>query len=309
MRIAAIDIGTVTCRLLIADCSADGMHELYRRSEITNLGEGVDACGALQPGAIDRVCSQVEEYLEAIQRFSSPENPIVVRTMATSASRDASNCNEFSSRLAELGIDLSVIPGQREAELSFLGASAGFTGQRLLVSDIGGGSTELIAGIAGQGIVHAHSYNIGCRRATERLLHSDPPTLQERTALAEWVQSEFSSFFAKLDELQFVPQRYVAVAGTSTSVVSIHQNMEVYDRAAVQGTVVDAATLDEVAQRLYALPLGQRKQVVGLQPNRASIMVAGLVILQQVLALSGLPSYTAGESDILEGIVLDAAMA
>ena len=343
-RIAAIDIGTVTCRLLIADvdtpaasngfasaslaaasaASLDsasaaavsaatdaqpnpaamaGIHELYRTTKIVNLGAGVDATGRLAPDAIDCVAAAVAEYKAIIDRYSS-EEPVEVRCLATSACRDAENAQEFAERLAQIGVELMIIPGQREAQLSFLGASAGFAGERLIVSDVGGGSTELIAGVAGQGVVHAHSFDIGCRRATERLLVSDPPTPAEIDALRAWIRPEFTRFFEELASLGFEPQRYIAVAGTATSVVSIDLNMETYDSALVHGHTVDAATLARITERLAALPLEQRAQVVGLHPRRAPIIVAGFVILQEVLAASGLPSYTASETDILEGIIL-----
>lgn len=308
MRYAAIDIGTVTCRLLVAEVDAGGIHEICRRSEITNLGAGVDATGALSGDAIERVCAQVAEYKDIIDAITAEGEPVQVHAMATSASRDASNAAEFQERMAALGVDLSVIPGKREAELSFLGAAMDFPGERLLVSDIGGGSTELIAGVAGKGIVHAHSLNIGARRATERLLHADPPTKAERAALAAWVQEEFAPFFAALEEVGFQPQRYVAVAGTSTTAVSIRDEMDPYDAQAVHGSTVSAEELGAVAAKVNALPLKARKQVVGLQPSRAPIIVAGFIILQQILTLSGLPSFTASETDILEGIILDAAM-
>lgn len=305
MRYAAIDIGTVTCRLLIADVDEQGFHERYRCSKIVNLGTGVDATGTLAPESINRVCDAVAEYMAVLQQHSN--EPIVLRCMATSASRDANNAVEFRERMAALGVDLSVIPGEREAELSFLGASMDFPGESLLVSDIGGGSTELIAGVAGEGIVHAHSFNIGARRATERLLHSDPPTAEERAALAAWVQEEFTPFFNELAERGFQPQRYVAVAGTSTTAVSIREGMEPYDADVVHGSVVTAEELDAVASKVNVLPLEERVHVAGLQPNRAPIIVAGFAILQQVLNLSGLGSFTASETDILEGIILDAA--
>ena len=304
-RYAAIDIGTVTCRLLIVDVDEQGWHELYRNSKIVNLGEGVDATGMLAPAAIDRVCAVLAEYKEVLEQYS--DEPITLRCMATSASRDASNAADFAARMSELGLDLNIIPGEAEAGLSFLGASADYTGERLLVSDIGGGSTELIAGVAGEGIVHAHSFNIGARRATERLLLSDPPTAEEQETLAAWVREEFMPFFEKLHELNFVPERYVAVAGTATSVVSVRDAMEPYDPERVHGATVSADELAAVTDRLAALPLEQRREVVGLLPKRAPIIVAGMRILQQVLALSGLPSYTASETDILEGIILDAA--
>ncbi len=307
MRYAAIDIGTVTARLLVADVDEQGaLHELYRRSEIVNLGAGVDETGMLAPDAIDRVCAVVAQYRTAIDELSGDEL-IVVRCLATSASRDARNADEFANRLAELGVELSVIPGEYEAQLSFLGASGSFLGERLLVSDVGGGSTELIAGVAGEGVVYSHSFNIGSRRATERLLQSDPPTRAEQEDLAAWVQEEFTPFFNELQSLGFVPQRYVAVAGTATTAVSIDRGMEQYQPDVVHGSAVDAETLDALIRHLAALPLEERVKVVGLQPKRAPIIVAGFIILQQVLKLSGLPSFTASETDILEGIILDSA--
>lgn len=144
-RFAAIDIGTVTCRLLIADADDTGLHELYRACAITNLGEGVDATGVLTDAAMKRVDSQMDVFQHDIERFSAADTPVRVIAMATSASRDARNAADFVAMLARRGITLSVIPGDREAALSFLGASVDFPGKNLVVADIGGGSTELIA--------------------------------------------------------------------------------------------------------------------------------------------------------------------
>lgn len=305
-RFAAIDIGTVTCRLMVADVDKDGLHELCHRSEIVNLGAGVDATGALSAEAIDRVCVVVDEYCRIIQSYAESA-PVTVRCVATSASRDASNADEFVQRMAQLGVALSVIDGSREAELSFLGVSSSFAGERLLVADIGGGSTELIVGTAGQNVLHAHSYNVGCRRATERLLKGDPPTAAELDALGAWVRDELGGFFDEVAKLDFAPERFVAVAGTPTSVVAIDQQLVPYDPVRVHGQAVPVATLDRVLGDLACMTLEQRKQVAGLQPQRAPVIVAGMVILREVLALSGLPSFTACETDILEGIILDAA--
>ena len=147
-RYAAIDIGTVTCRMLVADVDEAGrLHELDREYAITNLGEGVDATGVLKPEAMQRVADTVARYLEVLRGFETPEHPVIeTKAMATSAARDARNADEFEALLAGLGVTLSVIPGQREAALSFAGASCDFLGERLLVVDIGGGSTELVIG-------------------------------------------------------------------------------------------------------------------------------------------------------------------
>ena len=142
-RYAAIDIGTVTCRMLVADVDEAGrLHELDREYTITNLGEGVDATGVLKPAAMQRVADAVARFLDVLRGFATPEHPaITTRAMATSAARDARNADEFEALMAGLGVTLSVIPGEREAALSFAGASCDFRGERLLVVDIGGGST------------------------------------------------------------------------------------------------------------------------------------------------------------------------
>lgn len=305
-RFASIDIGTVTCRLLIADIDDGGLHELYRHTAITNLGEGVDASGVLSQAAMKRVDDQIAAYRTDIDRFSADGHPIEVLAMATSASRDAENSRDFVAMLARRGIELQIIPGEYEAKLSFLGASSRFHGQRLLVADIGGGSTELIAGVGGETPYFKHSYNIGCRRVTERFLHSDPPRKDEMRAAIEWFRPQFKRFFDRLAAEHFDIQRIVAVAGTATSVVSIDQAMEVYDSARVDGSVVTEATLEEVFRNLASLTCEQRMQVTGLQPGRAPVIVAGTLILRELLRLTGARSFTASESDILQGMMLDA---
>lgn len=294
--------------MLVADVDSNGLHPLYQKSNITNLGQDVDATGMLAQESIDRVCATCEKYLQEIARLSTEETPVHVTCLATSASRDAGNADDFAQRMSDLGLTISIIPGQREAQLSFLGASVDFAGEHLLVADIGGGSTELIAGVGGQGIVYAHSFDIGARRATERIIKSDPAKPEERAALAQWVQTEMKPFFEHLQELQFVPQRFVAVAGTATSVVAIDKALDPYDPAQVHAQSVTEERLTQIANDLSAMTLAQRCEVVGLQPFRAPIMVAGITILQQIVALAGLRAYTASETDILEGIIMDAAM-
>ena len=167
-RYAAIDIGTVTCRMLVVDVGESGLHELTREYAITNLGEGVDATVELKPEAMERVVRAIDGFLAVRDSLSTPDHP-VVRTVAvaTSAARDARNAAEFAARLRERGIELSVIPGSREAALSFSGASIDFSGERLMVVDVGGGSTEVVMGMWGVEPVCAHSFNVGCRRVTE----------------------------------------------------------------------------------------------------------------------------------------------
>lgn len=305
---AAIDIGTVTCRLFVARVHEGVLEPLHREVAITNLGIGVDATGMLDPEAIDRVVKQVAHYRQIIDETSEREGmPVGITAMATSASRDASNSDVLVGRLRELGIELSVIEGEREAALSFAGASSGFIGEKLMVVDIGGGSTEVIFGRGGGEPRFVHSFNIGCRRVTERFLHSDPPSQEELDAARAWIAESMAPIFNEAEQYVEGLERIVAVAGTATSVVSIDKKMVVYDSDEVDGTVVERSTLDGVYELLRSRPLEERKQVVGLEPDRASVIVAGMVILQTVLDLARQPRFTVGESDILQGIILDSA--
>ena len=307
-RYAAIDIGTVTCRLLLADAGEQGLVELHREVAITNLGEGVDATGVLKPEAMERVAIQMRRFLGIIDEYRTPEHPSIdIIALATSASRDAANAGEFVSMLDGIGIGLTVIPGEREAALSFLGASSDFIGEDLLVVDIGGGSTEIIAGTGGKEPVFKHSFDIGCRRVTEKFLASDPPAAGELAVAKEWTRQAMEPKFAELRQTGFAPKRMVAVAGTATSVVSIHEHMKVYDSARVHKTAVDAATLEDVYAQLRSVSLAERKRIVGLDPGRASVIVAGMLIMETVMELAGVGEFTVSETDILQGIILDAA--
>ncbi len=307
-RYAAIDIGTVTCRLLLADVDeCGGLHELERGYRITNLGEDVDATGVLKREAMLRVDAAIAEFLEVIARYETPDAPVVMRCVATSASRDAANAGEFSALMAARGVELSVIPGEEEANLSFFGASGDFLGERLVVVDIGGGSTEIIAGEAGQSPALARSFNVGCRRVTEKFLAADPPTLEELHAAEAWIASEMGSYFEQVRAAGYAGVRVVAVAGTATSVVSMRDRMTVYDASLVHGACVSEDELADVYRMLSGMTCAQRKTVVGLDPGRAPVIVAGLVILRMVLRMAGAHAFTASESDILQGVILSIA--
>lgn len=306
-RYAAIDIGTVTCRLLIADVDERGLHEVLKRCSITDLGEGVDASGVLLDAAMQRVDECIASYMQDIDRCTECGRTIEVVAVATSASRDARNASVFVDMLARRGIHLSVIPGNKEAALSFKGASAGLEGRHLVVADIGGGSTELVAGIGGGDPLSAHSFDVGCRRVTERFIHSDPPAPDEMAAACAWFHPQFAEFFGTLAAQGFEIDSLVAVAGTATSIVSVDQHMETYDSVRVNGTEVFPVTLAGVLDRLAGMTLEQRRHVTGLQPGRASVIVAGMLILQDVLQLAHTGSFIVSESDILQGMVMDAA--
>ena len=226
-RYGALDIGTVTCRLLVADVEDGRIIDVDKEYAITDLGVGVDATGRLSEAAIERVLACVDRYLEVLARYDTPEHPVRrLIAMATSASRDAANGPEFAARLAERGITLAVIPGSREAQLTFLGASSDFPGENLLVVDIGGGSTEVVAGRFGEDPIASHSFNIGCRRVTERFFHDDPPTAGQMDAARQWIRETMAPYFEGLATAGFAIDRVVAVAGTATSVVSIREAMK-----------------------------------------------------------------------------------
>ena len=306
-RIAAFDIGTVTCRLLLAEVEDGSLVELERRCSITNLGVGVDKTGVLKDDAIQRVMAKIGEYVAIVNSYKDDEHPsIPIVAVATSAARDARNSAELVGRLRKMGVELSVIEGSREAALSFRGAARGYEGENLLVADIGGGSTEVVLGVGGKEPRRSHSFNIGCRRVTERFYVSDPPSEDECLAARAWAREQFAPYFEDARSSGIAIDRIVAVAGTATSVVSMHKKMEVYDSSQVDGSEVTFETLQELYDRLRSLPLLERKNVVGLQPERASVIVAGLGILLEVLTAAGCDSFTVSESDILQGLILDA---
>ena len=305
-RYAVIDLGTVTCRMLVADVDACGaLSEIRREYAIVNLGEGVDASGMLAADAIERAARTIGGYLSTLQAIDDADGvSSTVVAVATSAARDAANKDELIARLAQEGVELRIIPGEAEARLSFSGASMDFPGEDLLVVDVGGGSTEIVAGCGGQAPSRSRSFNVGCRRMTERFLKEDPPTADELQRAEAWVEREMAPYFNELRADGFSWSRLIAVAGTATTVVSVHEAMERYDSAKVHGYEVSSEMLSSEGDRLAALPLAQRRQVVGLDPGRAPVIVAGFTILSKVLALAGVDSYTASETDILQGVAL-----
>lgn len=304
-RWASIDVGTVTCRMLVADVDEHGeLHEVAREHRIVNLGEGVSSTRRLAPGAIERVACAVQDFLAVLAALPKRGcSSVEVRAVATSAARDAQNASALVERLAALGVELDVVPGEREASLTLAGIAVDFPGRALVVVDVGGGSTEVIAGAA------ARSFDVGCRRLTERMLFSDPPTAAEMARARTAVDAQLAPFLDQLAHQGLLAGELVAVAGTATSVVSVRDAMVVYDAARVHKTRVARADVDAVLERLAALPTRERAQVVGLEPARAPVIVAGLLILQEVMRLGRFDAFIVSESDILQGIILDAARA
>ena len=306
-RVAAIDIGTVTCRLLVADCDGTNVHELHRQSEFVHLGEGVDAAGRITDAALARAEAQIAAYAQTARSYATADCPVEIVAIGTSASRDAANAQDLIDAVRAHGVDLQVIPGAREAQLSFAGASQGREGKQILVTDVGGGSSELMVGRAGEAPRVGHSFNVGCRRVTERFLQDDPPTASQFEQAHAFCVQEFTPFFESLDAQGLHIDEMVSVAGTATTVAAIVQHMQVYDSKRVHGYRVSASDLDEVFGMLAGMTNKQREGVVGLQAQRAPVIVAGIVILQNLVKLAGTGAFVVSESDILQGIVLDAA--
>ncbi len=303
-RYAAIDIGTVTCRMLVADIDSSGhMTPIAKEYAITNLGEGVDVTGCLSKAALERVRVTIDGYLEVLASLDTADTPIKgITAMATSASRDAKNSDELAALLSQRGIELSVIPGEVEASLSFMGASSGYagTGQRVMVVDVGGGSTEIAIGVAGETPEWFHSFNVGCRRMTERFWDGYPPSEKAIDHAREWARSEF-----KLPAAQIKDQlRMIAVAGTATSAVTIRDGIEPYDPSRVNGAVVTLQDLQAIEQKLAVETLPQIESTPGLDPKRAPVITAGLVILEEVMYAAAVSQFNASESDILDGMIM-----
>ena len=292
MRVAAIDLGTNTTRLLVADVNAERVEEISRRTAITRLGEGVDGRRRLLPLPIARVRNVLADYRRELESLGAE------RTLAaaTSAVRDAENGGAFLGELEwSYGFTTRLLSGEEEADLTLRGV--GEAGHDALVVDIGGGSTELIG--AGTRI----STELGSVRLTERFLLSDPPTEGELDALGAATRSVLAEQVPE----ELTARRAIGVAGTITSLAALDLGLVEYDRDRVHGHRLGDAAVEAQLERLAARPLAERRRVPGLEPERAPVIVAGAVVLREVLRHFGLSSIEASERDILHGIALEAA--
>ncbi len=304
MRVAVIDIGTNSTRLLVADVDRDSgaLHELERRSEVTRLGDGVDASGALSEQAIERVLSTLAEYRRIMDDRECEANLAVL----TSAVRDASNGGDFAARVrADFDLDARVLKGEEEAQLTFLGAMSArpidedaSASEPTVVIDIGGGSTEFVVG-RGQTAGFHVSLPVGVVRMSERHIHTDPPAPPELQSLAADVRQVF---LAGLPYEERAPvERGIAVAGTATSAASIDQQLDPYDPAKVNGYPLTLGTVEMLLARLADMTDERRRKVVGLHPGRAPTIVAGMIVLEEALRAFELDEVEVSEHDILHG--------
>jgi exopolyphosphatase/guanosine-5'-triphosphate,3'-diphosphate pyrophosphatase len=301
-RVAVIDIGTNSTRLLIGDVEHGRMtSELLRRSTVTRLGQGVDAAGRLEPEAMARTYTTLAEYRHEIDLHTAERRLAIL----TSAVRDAANGHAFAHTVADrYDLEPHILTGEDEARLTFLGA----TSERdpddqtpTLVIDIGGGSTELVIGTGRRPTFHV-STQAGVVRQTERHLHQDPPPEAEQHELARDVEQIIEHGVP--EPQRRAVQHAIAVAGTATSLAAIAQSLDPYDPEKVHGYVIDREECRQILAHLAAIPLAERREVTGLHPDRAPTIVAGVIILLEVLKLFGMAQTEVSENDILRGAAL-----
>jgi exopolyphosphatase / guanosine-5'-triphosphate,3'-diphosphate pyrophosphatase len=304
MRVAVIDIGTNSTRLLIADVEGEGVEEVERRTTVTNMGRGVDHSGSICSEAVEDVCTVIADYKARYEEMGAER----VIAIATSAVRDAVNGGAFIAELRErFGLDARLLTEEEEAHLTYLGATAHRpTRDPTLVFDIGGGSTELIVG-TGREVGFHTSLQAGTIRQSERHLTSDPPDPHELEDLAADIRNQIDRATAAHPGAR--PTHAIAVAGTPTSLAAIDQGLEPYDPGRVHGYRLGMRPIQRMLSRLSSLPLAERLRVPGLHPGRAPTIVAGTVILVQVMRAFGMQEIEVSELDILHGSALSAAMA
>jgi exopolyphosphatase/guanosine-5'-triphosphate,3'-diphosphate pyrophosphatase len=302
MRVAVVDMGTNSTRLLVADIEGGRVHELERRSTVTRLGRGVDTSGQLAADAIDAVCEAVADYIAIYEELGADR----VVAIATSAVRDAENSSAFLAELGErFALDARILDGAAEARLTYFGACAERpAAEKTLVCDIGGGSTELVIG-DGPDVGFYASLQAGTVRHTERYIAHDPPVAAELEELAGDVRTLIGEALEGASLAQ--AHEGIGVAGTPTSLAAIDQGLDPYDPELVHGYVLPLPAIQRMLSELASIPLAERLQVKGLHEGRAPTIVAGVVILIQVIRAFGLHEIEVSEHDILWGAALEAA--
>ena len=296
-RVAAIDCGTNSIRLLIADITGGNFKEVLRTMEIVRLGQGVDQNKSFHPDAIARTLSAVEKFAQLIASKGVEK----IRFCATSATRDANNRELFTNGVKKiLGVEVEVIPGEQEAVLSFIGATKELSQSDgpFLVVDIGGGSTEFVFG--SEKVEFAKSVNIGCVRMSERHLNLQPPTM------AQIAEAIIDIDLAITQAAKVVPisqaKSLVAVAGTATTVAAAALKLEEYDRYLIHLSRISAPAVHQVAAMFQSLNKDQITALGYMHSGRVDVITAGALVLSRIMAATGASEFIASESDILDGI-------
>jgi exopolyphosphatase / guanosine-5'-triphosphate,3'-diphosphate pyrophosphatase len=300
VRVAGIDCGTNSVRLLIADEQPGGeLVDCVRELRIVRLGEGVDRTGRLDPAAIERTRIALVEYAGLIAAHGA----LAVRMVATSASRDAANRADFVAMVRSvLGIEPEVITGAAEAALSFAGATAGVgpVTSPVLVADIGGGSTELVLGTPPATELRSHSMDIGCVRLTERHLRDELPTPAQVAAARADIAAAIKA--ARVDVPLTEAATVIGVAGTVTTMAAIVAGLSSYQPAAIHGSAMTAAQIHELCDRLLLMSHAQRAALAVMHPGRADVIAAGALILSELVRATGIDEVIASEHDILDAV-------
>lgn len=298
MRVAAIDVGTNTTRLLAVDASAPTSYrELDRRLAFTRLGEGVDSSRTLRDDAVERTIHAVAEYCAECGEINVQR----LRVAGTSALRDATNVRAFKEAIKRIsGAELEVISGEEEARLTFLGATLDLPHGRHLVCDIGGGSTELVMGNDGR-IEVATSLDIGSVRMTERYIRADPPATEEILLMEDAIDQKLSG--ASLGDVSGA--EFVGVAGTVTTLGAMHLGLTEYDPAKTHLLQMDVKDVRRQYRRVAGMTVADRRKIPGMPEGRADVIVAGASILVRVMAHWAFDHVIVSEKDILDGLVID----
>jgi exopolyphosphatase/guanosine-5'-triphosphate,3'-diphosphate pyrophosphatase len=301
-RVAAIDCGTNSIRLLIAEPDgAGGLKDLERRLEVVRLGQGVDATGEFHPDALQRTFAAVDEYAELIKKAEVPaEN---VHFVATSATRDVKNREAlFAGTKERLGVLPDVISGETEARLSFNGALSRVTpeGEPVLVMDIGGGSTELITGSVAGDLYSAISLDVGSVRVTERFLKQNPVADVDLARAAAYVDELLADSGVDFGSIG----TWIGVAGTVTTLAGVYLGLEHYDRERVHGAVIPLPSVEELLHQLAALTVDQIRALPSMHPGRADVITGGALVEARIAARLNVEYLIVSESDILDGIAL-----
>jgi exopolyphosphatase / guanosine-5'-triphosphate,3'-diphosphate pyrophosphatase len=299
-RVAVVDVGTNSARLLVADVADGRVSPVERRSTVTRLGRGVDLSGRLSAEATEDACAAIGDYVSLYEELGAE----TVDAIATSAVRDAENGSAFVAELRErFALSARVLDGEEEARLTYLGATSEHRPTLpTLVVDIGGGSTELIVG-TGEEISFHTSLQAGVVRHSERHIATDPPTVLELEALAADVRGLIEPAIAAGVEAR----AGIAVAGTPTSLAAVELGLEPYDPARVHGHVLSLSSIQRMLSQLASTPLAQRVEIPGMHPDRAPTIVAGVVILVETMRAFGLERIEVSEHDILYGTAIAAA--
>jgi exopolyphosphatase/guanosine-5'-triphosphate,3'-diphosphate pyrophosphatase len=299
VRLAAVDVGTNSTRLLVADVDGDRiLDQLEREMVITRLGRGVDRTRRFEPASLRRTLEVLGDYAERCRRLGVE----ATRVVATSATRDATNREEFLGGVRErFGVDAEVLSGDQEAATSYLGAIHDLEGQeRMLVIDIGGGSTEFIIGNHDPEAML--SIDIGCVRLFERHLATDPPAPGEVAALRADVREHLGKVFGVLDPS--TARRVIGVAGTVTTITALTLGLEVYDPRRIHHAAISAAGIHDTAERLVAMTIAERAALPVMAKGREDVIAAGGLVMDEICATLGFDRMIASESDILDGVLL-----